>query len=303
MHQQKWAVVACCLLQALEQVKNMKKTSKKTKKQAGFSLVELLVVIAIIAILMALLFPVFKSAREQAQLTRCASNMRQVTNGIIAYAADKEGYYPWAGGVDSNRNEDWVWGGQPLGDMSNPGNYTKSGFGFHAEAGAIYPYVVGLPVKRDGTGRNGVDETYTKTEEVYTCTSTGDLGRALRVNFSMNNFFDSGKNDIGFYNGNTWAIKPSDAGVRVSMIHNPVDKVMLVNEDPRTMQNASFHPGGSADGSGDGRHSDGSNLQAHHRGRVNVSYADGHVTQAKFEWLLSIQHGQENLARYWVPRN
>lgn len=54
----------------------------------GFTLIELLIVIAIIAILAAILFPVFARARENARRTSCASNLKQISLGIMQYAQD-----------------------------------------------------------------------------------------------------------------------------------------------------------------------------------------------------------------------
>ena len=66
----------------------------KSKMKKGFTLIELLVVIAIIAILAAILFPVFASAREKAQQTSCASNMRQIGLGLLSYLQDNDSTYP-----------------------------------------------------------------------------------------------------------------------------------------------------------------------------------------------------------------
>lgn len=54
----------------------------------GFTLIELLVVVAIIALLIAIMLPALSKARFRARLTACASNMKQMGNGISIYAAE-----------------------------------------------------------------------------------------------------------------------------------------------------------------------------------------------------------------------
>jgi prepilin-type N-terminal cleavage/methylation domain-containing protein/prepilin-type processing-associated H-X9-DG protein len=61
---------------------------------AAFTLVELLVVIAIVAVLIAMLMPAIRGAREAAQRTQCASNMRQVGMAVLSYAVANDGFYP-----------------------------------------------------------------------------------------------------------------------------------------------------------------------------------------------------------------
>jgi len=63
-------------------------------KRKGFTLIELLVVIAIIAILAAILFPVFAKAREKARQSTCASNLKQLGLGFMAYAQDYDEIIP-----------------------------------------------------------------------------------------------------------------------------------------------------------------------------------------------------------------
>ena len=63
-------------------------------RRGWFTIIELLVVIAIFAILVALLMPALSKARQVANRTACASNMKDLSLAILNYASDNYGSLP-----------------------------------------------------------------------------------------------------------------------------------------------------------------------------------------------------------------
>ena len=63
-------------------------------RKSAFTLIELLVVIAIIGILASLLLPALSRSKEQARLTRCVNNLRQIGTGIMMYLGDHADHFP-----------------------------------------------------------------------------------------------------------------------------------------------------------------------------------------------------------------
>lgn len=68
-------------------------SGRRSAGTRAISLVEMLVVIGIIAILIAILLPSISRAREQANRTRCQSNLHQIGQALAIYVSD-HGEYP-----------------------------------------------------------------------------------------------------------------------------------------------------------------------------------------------------------------
>ena len=75
-------------------------------RHRAFTIVELLVATGVTMVLAGILLPALGAAREQASRVRCASNLRQVTTAIIAYAHDNRGKLP---GVATSPQREWDW--------------------------------------------------------------------------------------------------------------------------------------------------------------------------------------------------
>jgi prepilin-type N-terminal cleavage/methylation domain-containing protein/prepilin-type processing-associated H-X9-DG protein len=247
-------------------------------RATGFTLIELLVVIAIIAILAAMLLPSLSKAKEAGRATVCRSNMRQLTLGMILYADDHQDYLPWPGGVNRNLDPDWVWGGQSDTAPNNPQAWAGSSYGFHPEAGSIYLYATGAQrVTRAEYYQGGSVTAYERAHTnliapVYLCPSSGRQGKALRVNFSMNQRLEP---DEELSNGQ----RTGSRGVTQASVREPSQKLLLINEDPATMRNASFYPMGTA----------AEGVFTVHNGKINIAFIDGHLETMRHQRVLEIQ--------------
>ena len=65
------------------------------RRPTAFTLIELLVVILIISILVGLLMPMLVRAREKGKMTACASNLKNIGEGLVMYGNSNRDCLPW----------------------------------------------------------------------------------------------------------------------------------------------------------------------------------------------------------------
>lgn len=259
-----------------------------TQNTDGFTLIELLVVIAIIAILASLLLPALSQAKESARNAKCISNLRQLTLAHLMYADDHSDYFAWPGGVDRNLIPDWVWGGHRASMPPTEREMQSPGFATHAESGSLFVYATGLPRveprrQRGGRTDNNTD-WYSNSFEIYRCPSSGKIGLARRVTYSMNAYLDPDKSIP-----NSDGHRTGPYGVKTSEATQPSKKLLIMDETPETTHNASFTPSGS---SIKGR-------ITLHKNRMNFGFMDGHIESFRHEDILEMQTDRTGRERHF----
>lgn len=228
------------------------------KKRQAFTLIELLVVIAIIAILAALLLPVLSKATEQARITQCINNMKELSTAWVTYTVDNNDYVPknwWKGPSNDGMPSWYAWcmGNNPS-DTSGVTN------------GSLFPYVVKLPIYQCPDAIVPRGQFMIRTVSMMSRVGGGDTQDAAQYGV-----FDSSLADLQPGLGTYYPMYKKASQIRDP---SPADTIVFVDESQGTVDDEIFGQNWS-----NFKNSPGAR---HNRGAV-FGFADGHAE--RWQWL------------------
>ena len=234
--------------------------------RAGFTLIELLVVIAVIAILAALLLPALASAKSAAQSIQCKSNLKQLSLALNIYVSDFH-FYPQTDYIGNN----WA---EPLNAYlkQSPDPFTNS-----PPYGGVFLCPSDLRRRmRAGLWSYGYN-AFGAVKDIFRISTSTKTGFGLGVHIpapldGTNGFSPS----LATPTHETDVRVPSEMIAIADAFSGTPDKVSLVEGAwiiART--GTSFPP-----------RNDIQFAQSRHRGRLNVTFCDGHVEPFKVHTLF-----------------
>jgi prepilin-type N-terminal cleavage/methylation domain-containing protein/prepilin-type processing-associated H-X9-DG protein len=190
-------------------------------RRAGFTLVELLIVIGIIAVLAGLMLTVRSRASDSAAKAMCLSNLRQIGAAMLMYAQNNDQAFPFGSPLDNTPAgdvpEDWIHWQVPVDQQQQK-----------IDSSAIAKYV----------GARG-----SNYQSLMRCPSDdpdNHKAGSYRYSYVMNYLMTSNRGKA--YNlGST---------PRVTAITRPAEKILLVEENERTINDGYWVPGFYGDNAG-----------------------------------------------------
>ncbi len=185
-------------------------------RQRAFTLIELLVVIAIVAILAAILFPVFAKVRENARRTACMSNLKQVGLAVIQYQHDNDEFFVL---TEQGDDLEYYWG-----DMLQP--YLKSWDVLRCPDADPAIQFKASPVKALSASPAAYSQQWS-----YGYAINDVVGSTAICTTAPD---DPACKHVGI------------AGQNLSVVTNPADTVLIVDNSPETSDNGDINNGTGA---------------------------------------------------------
>jgi prepilin-type processing-associated H-X9-DG protein/prepilin-type N-terminal cleavage/methylation domain-containing protein len=147
-------------------------SAPRTARPRAFTLVELLVVIGIIALLISILMPSLSRAREQANLVKCMSNLRQVGTAMMMHATEHRNYVPLGGLMYATPTP------AGLGDAA------MKKYSYYSDGGTLRPMPIpaalapylGQTLRSDTVANLQADMDSGPVRDVFTCPTQGREG-------------------------------------------------------------------------------------------------------------------------------
>jgi prepilin-type N-terminal cleavage/methylation domain-containing protein/prepilin-type processing-associated H-X9-DG protein len=189
-------------------------------RRHAFTLVEVLIVLGIIAVLAGLLLTVRSRASNQAAQVMCMSNLRQLGLAMTMYAQENSQTFPFSSPADPSvqpdRKEDWIHYNATTDDLPKKIN-----------GSSIAPYV-------KARGQAYMTLMQCPSDEADNHYVDARRGFRYPYSYTMNYLMtpDRGK------------LTPTSPTPRVTAMPRPSQKILLAEENERTINDGLWAPGG-----------------------------------------------------------
>jgi len=228
-------------------------------------LIELLVVIAIIAILASMLLPALAKAKAKAAQSKCYSNLRQLSLGMLMYIDDNQGTFPGTASRNTYgfQPEDWIYW-RVVGPTATQYPITQSPIVY--SLGSVNSNLFRCPLDFDDRDRKA-----------------GDANGPYYPSYSLTSYGEDGTRSLGM--ASIRDLSKRWFAFKQSSIKDPAKKIMLAEEQASTRPPDVSDP--SASIINDGRWAPpGDVLTSRHNKKGDVAYADGHT--AVLQWRVAL---------------
>lgn len=259
------------------------------RHSSGFTLIELLIVVAVIATLAAILMPTITLMRNQARITQCTGNLRQIGLALQAYATSNGDTYP--------PNVNSADPGQYWYDMRRAGRFL--GDNLQTAMGTPGGAILTCPADSGAERSYSMNIWASGKIDTYYLTNSPQRGRLWRASSSgasslilvTESWSYLGSESWGWFAPPTIGYAGSSAGAKFGAgggIAPPMSagRWGMVNSELPFMRHRPLHT--SATGTKP-------------EGQINIAYADGHVQLRSQEDLANGTTGVSTGDSAWYP--